>query len=150
MTIKISEVAGGPYAHEIDAIRDERHRAARMHIEPDFDTLFAETEISPGAFKVIEDIDKPVELPIGEFVENVVYDAKEAETAESPVKETGEATNFNFSEGTAPEETGAESGTLPTSVESPALTEEQLNDLQDAEDLLNNPIFDEVAAENNV
>jgi len=144
----INEIAGGPYAHEIDAIRDERHRAARMKTEPDFETVFANVAISPGAYKIIEDIDKPVELPIGEFVENVVFDAKEEETAESPSEEGNEATNFNYSEGIAPEETGAEPGVSETPLESSTLTEEQINDLQDAEDLLNNPIFDEVAAEN--
>lgn len=143
MTIKVSEEAGGPYSHEIDAIRDERYRARVMNTEPDFDALFADVEISPGAYKVIEDINKPVELPVGEFVENVVFHDEEEKAPESVVEEAAAEGNPNWSEGTAPEETGTVEGNGETGVES---TSVESHVEEEVADLLDSPIFDEVSA----
>jgi hypothetical protein len=63
---------GGPYTHEVDAIRDERLRAARMEEKPNFDTIFAGQSVSAGALRVIEDIQNPLPAVIGPSIDNVV------------------------------------------------------------------------------
>lgn len=144
MSIKVSEVSGGPYSHEVDAIRDERYRAKVMGVEPDFETLFANVEfISPGAARVIKDIDKPIELPVGEFIENVVFHGEE-ETPEAPAEEAEPSFNPNYSENSAPEEAGTEPGTSTDGMESAPVDEA----LVELEELIDSPIFDEMGATN--
>lgn len=128
MTIKVSEETGGPYTHEIDAIRDERHRASIMNIEPDFESVFAGVEfISTGAAQVIADIGKPIVLPVGEFIENVVFDDEEEKAPESSSAEetaTGDTagTESTASTSTISEPGNAEIGT-DTSVDTPIYNE---------------------------
>lgn len=140
MSIKVSEVSGGPYSHEVDAIRDERYRAKVMKIEPNFEGVFADVEVSPGAFEVIQDIGKPIELPVGEFIENVVFHGEE-ETPEAPAKEAEPSFNPNYSENSAPEEAGTEPGTSTDGMESAPVDEA----LVELEELIDSPIFDEVS-----
>lgn len=52
---------GGPFTHEVDAIRDERNRAAVMDEKPDFKRLFKGFDLSDGAKEIIADINRPVE-----------------------------------------------------------------------------------------
>lgn len=147
MTIKVSEESGGPYTHEIDAIRDERHRANVMNIDPDFDTVFADVEISPGAFQVIADINKPVEAPVGEFVENVVFHDEEV-TPESASEEEAPSGDKAAEESPAPENAPAESGNAPvnadTPVETPVIVQELAQTIAPVADAT--PIFSEVSA----
>ncbi|USL89093.1 hypothetical protein SEA_CASSEROLE_11 [Arthrobacter phage Casserole] len=83
-------VEGGPYTHEVDAIRDERHRANVMDVEPDFYALFEHATISTGAIQVINDINNPAEPVVGPFVENVVLNVEEENSPESG-EEKGES-----------------------------------------------------------
>lgn len=117
MSYKVDKASGGPYTHEIDAIRDERHRAQVMGIAPDFHSVFTGV-ISQGAYAVIKDVDKPIELPVGNFVENVVFHdeeekAPEADQAESPVSGATKAEESSASEATVPEPGNTESTPAP-------------------------------------
>lgn len=108
MSYKVDKAAGGPYTHEIDAIRDERYRANVMGIAPDFHSVFPGV-ISQGAYAVIRDIDKPIELPVGDFVQNVVFHDEET-AAESSAEESPAKENTSGTESVSPEVPGAESG----------------------------------------
>ena len=123
MSYKVDKAGGGPYTHEIDAIRDERYRAGVMGVGPDFHAVFDNTVISQGAYEVIKDIDKPIELPVGDFVENVVFHdeeeaAPEKAPAESPVSGDTAAKESPASETTGSVAGNAESTSAP--VEQPA------------------------------
>lgn len=138
MTIKISDVSGGPYAHEIDAIRDERYRARVMGIEPDFSTVFDGYFISPGAAQVIADINKPIEAPVGEFIENVVFNAEEATAETGSEEEAVEST-----------ESGAEAPTQEAPVSEPGNAEDHTDtEVNELNDLMDTPIFDSVEGSN--
>jgi hypothetical protein len=102
-------ISGGPYAHEIDAIRDERHRASIMGEKPDFHNVF-QGAISPGAVAVIEDIGKPIDLPVGEFIENVVFSDEEEETSEGDSEEEESSEDESGTEDTSYEDSVSESG----------------------------------------
>lgn len=78
---------GGPYTYEVDAIRDERVRAAAEDREPDFDSLFSGVEVSQGALKVIEDIKNPVEPFKGNFILNVENEDLNSETVKEIASE---------------------------------------------------------------
>jgi hypothetical protein len=71
---------GGPYTYEVDAIRDERVRAAAEDREPNFDDLFAGVTVSEGALSVIEDVKNPVKPFEGNFIHNVETDEWNKET----------------------------------------------------------------------
>lgn len=93
---------GGPYTHELDAIRDERVLAARMEREPNFDKIFDGQKISSGAKKIIEDIvtnaanadryvtptafdpDLAPEIPLAPVVEETPAEAALEEILETP------------------------------------------------------------------
>jgi hypothetical protein len=74
-------VYGGPYTYEVDAIRDERVRAAAEGREPDFNSLFQGVAISQGAVNVLNDIKNP-EPP---FLGNHVTNAEPPEDYDYPV-----------------------------------------------------------------
>ena len=80
---------GGPFTHEVDAIRDERNRAAVMGVDPDFDVLFDGVELSDGAKEILEDIKRPVEEQVfiphdysHEPTKNVVIEEEKVEKDE--------------------------------------------------------------------
>lgn len=83
---------GGPFTHEVDAIRDERNRAAVMNEKPDFDRLFDGVELSDGAKEVIKDIKRPVEEQVfmaHDYTHKPVRNVKNLEEVEkSDEKET--------------------------------------------------------------
>lgn len=83
-------VEGGPYTHEVDAIRDERHRAKVLDVEPDFYSIFEHATISTGAILVINDINKPIEPVVGPFVNNVEFISEESNDKEENPAESGE------------------------------------------------------------
>lgn len=125
MSYKVDKAGGGPYTHEIDAIRDERYRANVMGVKPDFHAVFPGT-ISQGAYEVIRDIqtDKQVEAPVGDFVENVVFhDEEEAPAeeapAESPVPGNAPAKESTASETPEPKQGNAESTPAPVADSQP-------------------------------
>ena len=92
MSYEVDSATGGPYTHEIDAIRDERHRAAVMNQAPDFNNVFEGATISTGAAALIKDIDTPVDAPTGTFVQNVIFHDEEETPAEASSEEAkGEA-----------------------------------------------------------
>src|SRR5690348_10613532 len=92
MSFSVDTATGGPYTHEIDAIRDERHRAAVMNQEPDFNNVFEGATISTGAANLIKDINTPVDAPTGTFVQNVIFHDEEEVTPETgPEESTPEA-----------------------------------------------------------
>lgn len=60
-------VYGGPYANEADAITTESQKE-----NPNYDELVKDWKtISSGAQAYIEQVQKPVEAPVGKFVSNV-------------------------------------------------------------------------------
>jgi hypothetical protein len=123
MSYKVDKAGGGPYTHEIDAIRDERYRASVMGAKPDFHSVFDNTVISQGAFEVIRDIDKPIEPPVGDFVENVVFHDEEEAPAEEAPAESPVSGDTAAKESPAPETTGSKQGnaeSTPAPVEQPA------------------------------
>ena len=138
MTIKVSEVSGGPYAHEVDAIRDERYRAKVMNIEPDFDTVFDGYFISPGAAEVIADINKPIEAPVGEFIENVVFNVEE-EAPEIVAEESTPESDKSGTEDSASETAVSESGNAEGDADS---------SVSELDALMDTPIFDSVEDDN--
>jgi hypothetical protein len=99
MSYEVDSATGGPYTHEIDAIRDERHRAAVMNTAPDFNNVFEGATISTGAAALIKDIDTPMDAPTGTFIQNVIFHDEEEATPETGTEES------------APEADKAESGT---------------------------------------
>jgi hypothetical protein len=119
-------ISGGPYAHEIDAIRDERHRASIMGEKPDFHNVF-QGAISPGAVAVIEDIGKPIDLPVGVFIENVVFNDEEEETSEVDSEENSDEEVENGTEDSSSEdalsESGDAEGTSPVESDTPLFDE---------------------------
>lgn len=96
-------VEGGPYAHEVDAIRDERRRAEVMGEEPDFYKVFEHATISTGAILVINDINKPLVPVVGPFVENVVFNDEEENPAENGEEESESESAESATEDSAPE-----------------------------------------------
>lgn len=88
MTYSVDEATGGPYTHEIDAIRDERHRAAVMNVKPDFNNVFEGATISTGAAALLKDIDTPVDAPVGAFVQNVIFHDEEESSPEAGTEES--------------------------------------------------------------
>ena len=88
MSFSVDTATGGPYTHEIDAIRDERHRAAVMDEKPDFNNVFEGAVISTGAAALIKDIDSPVDTPTGTFVQNVIFHDEEEATPETGTEES--------------------------------------------------------------
>jgi len=96
-------VEGGPYAHEMDAIRDERLRAETMGVEPDFYSLFEHAAISTAAIQVINDLNKPLEPVVGPFVENVVFHDEEETSPENGAEESEPESAESSTEGSAPE-----------------------------------------------
>jgi hypothetical protein len=127
MSFTIDEVTGGPYTFEIDAIRDERYRAKVMGEEPNFEAVFAGTAISSGAYEVIRDINKPIVLPVGEFIENVVFNDEETAPKETPAEEAPSG-NTPSTESVPQEVSGTESG----------------NATSDTPPVTDTPIFNEV------
>lgn len=102
-------VYGGPYVHETDAITAES-----LKEKPDYDALIADWEtISDGAERYIVQLSEPVELPVGDFIQNVVFD--EAEEAEIP-----EVTLY-----TTPDDVPDEIDDLDAIIASEPLTEEE-------------------------
>lgn len=80
---------GGPFTHEVDAIRDERNRAAVMGEDPNFKRIFKDVDLSDGAKAILADIVRPIEEQ--EFVphdyshdpvENVKFEKKEEKVEE--------------------------------------------------------------------
>jgi hypothetical protein len=122
MSYKVDKASGGPYTYEVDAIRDERRRAEVLGVKPDFHSVFKGV-ISQGAYAVIMDIDNPIESPVGDFVENVVFhDEEEAPTEEAPA-ESPVSGDTAAKESSAPENAGSEQGnaeSTPAPVEQPA------------------------------
>lgn len=88
MGYKVDAAGGGPYTHEIDAIRDERYRAAVMDEKPDFNNVFEGATISQGAAALLADIDTPVEAPVGAFVQNVIFNDEEETSPEAGSEES--------------------------------------------------------------
>ncbi|ALY09284.1 hypothetical protein FDG92_gp12 [Arthrobacter phage Jasmine] len=101
-------VEGGPYAHEVDAIRDERHRAEVTGTPLDFFKVFEEATISTGAIRVINDLNKPLEPVVGPFVENVVFHDEEENSPESGEEESESESAEKPAEDSAPERSEAE------------------------------------------
>lgn len=85
---------GGPFTHEVDAIRDERNRAAVMGVKPNFDRIFDGVDLSDGAKEVIADLKRPLEDKVfiardytNEPVQNVKFNEKEEKVEEEVASE---------------------------------------------------------------
>jgi hypothetical protein len=127
--LTVDTASGGPYTYEIDAIRDERYRANVMGEEPNFNSVFPGM-ISQGAYAVIQDINKPIVLPVGEFIENVVFNDEETASEEAPAEETTSG-DTQTSESVSQEVPGTESG----------------NAASDTAPVTDTPIFNEVSSD---
>lgn len=80
---------GGPFTHEVDAIRDERNRAAAMDEKPNFKRIFKGVDLSDGAKEILKDIERPVEDQVfvphdysHEPTTNVKFEEKEEKVEE--------------------------------------------------------------------
>jgi hypothetical protein len=109
---------GGPFTHEMDAIRDERNRASVMGKKPNFAKIFEGVDLSDGAKAVLEDINKPYEFPVGPVVENW----KENDKEETPAEGSGEESTPETDKG------GTETNTL----KEPSTIGEIMDDLNNA------------------
>lgn len=99
-------VYGGPYADESAAITKESQKE-----NPNFAELTKDWKtISQGAVNYIEQVQKPIEKPVGTFISNVQEEEKEVEIpAVVPFTAPDEvASDPDATVSTAPEETSEE------------------------------------------